>query len=248
MASEYLKWKYRDVKPDEPVRLTRKEQLLNWWHYHKWYVLIGVLLAGIAVSLVRSALHIGEVQPDYRFAYVGSDPLPADTAAALETALAQYGEDCNGDGRVVVRLRQYSGTGNVQTSNSDTAYYAYASQITLMADLEDCESYFFILQDYETFQANYAILRHLDGTLPETGPVGDDAPVAVQWADCPVLSGLELGAYSEAIGEEVRSGDSQALLSGFYFARRGFWTDKTVDNAEGCDALWDVLTKGAVTK
>ena len=43
MASEYLKWKYRDVKPDEPIRLTRKEKALNWWHYHKWYVLLGIL-------------------------------------------------------------------------------------------------------------------------------------------------------------------------------------------------------------
>ena len=34
MASEYLKWKYRDVKPDEPSpELTGKEKLANWFHY-----------------------------------------------------------------------------------------------------------------------------------------------------------------------------------------------------------------------
>ena len=248
MASEYLKWKYRDVKPDEPIRLTRKEKALNWWHYHKWYVLLGSLLLGIVGSLVKSALHIGEIRPDYQFAYVGSDPLPADTVAALESALAEYGEDCNGDGSVIVRLNQYTGTGNLQTDNSDTAYYAYASNVTLMADLEDCESYFFILQKYETFQANYAILRHLDGTMPEDGLARDERPIALQWSDCPVLAGLELGAYSESVGDQEISGDSQELLSGLYFARRGFWTDKTADNAEGCDALWDELTRGAVLK
>ena len=212
MASEYLKWKYRDVKPDEPIRLTRKEKALNWWHYHKWYVLLGILLLGIVGSLVKSALHIGEIRPDYQFAYVGSDPLPADTVAALES------------------------------------YYAYASNVTLMADLEDCESYFFILQKYETFQANYAILRHLDGTMPEDGLARDERPIALQWSDCPVLAGLELGAYSESVGDQEISGDGQELLSGLYFARRGFWTDKTADNAEGCDALWDELTRGAVLK
>lgn len=35
MASEYLKWKYRDVKPDEPPKpLTRKEKLANWFYYY----------------------------------------------------------------------------------------------------------------------------------------------------------------------------------------------------------------------
>ena len=248
MASEYLKWKYRDVKPDEPVRLTRKEQVLNWWHYHKWYVLLGILLLGIGGSLVKSALHIGEIQPDYQFAFVADELLPADTVTALESALAEYGEDCNGDGKVTVRLNQYTGTGNVQTDNSDTAYYAYASEVTLMADLEDCESYFFILQDYETFQMDYAILRHLDGTLSDAGLTRDEKPIALQWSDCPVLSGLELGTYSESVGDQEISGDSQERLSGFYFARRGFWTDRTVDNADGCDILWDALTRGAVTK
>ena len=52
MASEYLKWKYRDVKPDEPIRLTRKEKALNWWHYHKWYVLLGSLIPGALTGLI----------------------------------------------------------------------------------------------------------------------------------------------------------------------------------------------------
>ena len=45
MASEYLKWKYRDVKPDAPLVLTPKEKRANWWHYHKWTLLSGVVVA-----------------------------------------------------------------------------------------------------------------------------------------------------------------------------------------------------------
>jgi len=37
MASEYLKWKYKDVRPDIPKELTPAEKRSNWWHYHKWY-------------------------------------------------------------------------------------------------------------------------------------------------------------------------------------------------------------------
>ena len=36
MAGEYFRWKYRDVKPDEPPpEPTGKEKLANWFHYYK---------------------------------------------------------------------------------------------------------------------------------------------------------------------------------------------------------------------
>ena len=35
MASEYYKWKYKDVTPDAPPPpLGRKEKALNWLYYH----------------------------------------------------------------------------------------------------------------------------------------------------------------------------------------------------------------------
>lgn len=68
MASEYLKWKYRDVKPSQPVQLTKKELRRNWWHYHKWHVLFGAAAVCMAVSLVWSM--VMQVRPDYQIAYV----------------------------------------------------------------------------------------------------------------------------------------------------------------------------------
>lgn len=45
--SEYLNWKFRDVKPDGPApALTPRQKLANWWHYSKWFVLGGGSLAG----------------------------------------------------------------------------------------------------------------------------------------------------------------------------------------------------------
>lgn len=244
MASEYLEWKYRDVKPDVPKQLTGREKAQNWWHYHKWHIVLGAVLLIAAVDIGRSALGIGEVRPDYQIAYVGTDVLPEDTVTALETALAGLGEDCNGDGDVVVQLNQYIEAGSANTENSDTAYYAYASEVTLMADLEDCESYFFILQDGETFQKGYQILSRLDGSLPDDQD-NDFQDCYLRWPDCPILSGLELGDYTELVADQEVSGSNQELLSGMYFARRGFWGEKTCENVEGCEALWDKLTEGA---
>ena len=242
MASKYLTWKYRDVRPDQPRELTAKEKRANWWHYHKWYVVIGLVLVLALGSILRNALGVGKVIPDVQLAYVGGSLLPADTVSALENALAQLTADANGDGRVVVRVNQYVSAGG--SGDGDAAMYAYASNTTMMADLTSCDSYFFLLEDPDTFQRNYQVLRRLDGTLP-TDFDRDYENYYLSWADCPALAGLELGSYSETLINQTVTGDSQELLSRLYIARRGFWNEnKTVNHPDECDALWAKLTKG----
>lgn len=239
MASEYLQWKYRDVKPQEKVELTPAEKRKNWWHYHKWHVGLGVVLAGIAVSWACNALGVGQIRPDYQIAYVGTNALPDDTATAVETVFATLGEDLNGDGKVAVRLNQYPSTGGMD------AGMAASAEVTLMGDLLDHESYFFLLEDPAWFQVNYHTLRRLDGSLPEQGDYAADGTY-LAWAECPALAGAELGDFSyEVLGETV-TGSSEELVSGLFLARRGFWTEDTCAYPEGCDALWSKLTEGAV--
>lgn len=238
MASEYLKWKYRDVKPRERPPLTREERRINWWHYHKWHVAIGVLLTGICVSLVCHALGVGQVRPDYQVAYVGKNALPEDTAAAIEAQFAALGEDLNGDGRVAVQLNQYPSTGGADPSS------AAATEITLMADLLECDSYFFLLEDPAWFQVNYHSLRRLDGSLPEDGNYSADGTYW-RWDQCPALRSMELGTYSYEVMGKTVSGNSGELAGRLCLARRGFWTEKTCQYAAGCDSLWDRLTGGA---
>lgn len=241
MASKYLTWKYRDVQPDQPRELTAKEKRANWWYYHKWHVVIGIVLVLALGNIIWSALGIGKVFPDYQVAYVGSTSLPADAVSALENALAQLGTDANGDGRVVVKVNQFVSADG--SGDEDAAMYAYASNTTMMADLASCDSYFFLLEDPDTFQRNYQVLRRLDGTLP-TDFDRDYENCYLPWTACPALAGLELGSYSETVLDQTIAGDSQELLSNLYIARRGFWTDKTVSNPDECDTLWAELTKG----
>ena len=150
MASEYLKWKYRDVEPEKPIELTKKQRRRNWWYYHKWHVLIAAALVLIGADWAWNALT--RVRPDYQIAYVGSAPLDQADAAAWEARLAALGADCNGDGRVAVRINQY-------LSAQEDAMYAAASNVKLLADLDARESYFFLLEDPEKFQADYEILQ-----------------------------------------------------------------------------------------
>ena len=62
MASEYLKWKYRDVQPERAVELTSQQKRANWWYYHKWHVLLGAGLialgvAGVILPTASALLH-----------------------------------------------------------------------------------------------------------------------------------------------------------------------------------------------
>ena len=240
MASEYLKWKYRDVQPWERRELTPAEKRRNWWHYHKWHVVIGVVLLGIAVDLAVHALGIGQVKPDYQVAYVGTNALPNDTAAAIESAFSALGEDLNGDGRVVVKLVQYA------SANGADAGVLTSTEVALTADLMECESYFFLLEDPERFQISYHSLRRLDGSLPEDGDYSAEGTY-LGWGQCPALAGTELGNYSYEVMGKTVTGSSDELAAGLHLARRGFWTEKTTLYPEECGRLWDRLTEGALS-
>lgn len=236
MSSEYWKWKFKDVQPEEKRELTPEEKRRNWWHYHKWHIAAGAVLIAIPCSIAWSALR--QIKPDYQIAYVGENTLPDDTVTALETELAALGEDLDGDGRVVVRLAQYA------SSSRAEAGAAAAAEVRLMADIMERESYFFLLEDPEQFQKAYRSLCRLDGTLPAEGDYSAEGTY-LAWDDCPVLDNLDLGEFSYPLMGETASGSSNELLSRLYIARRGFWTEESAPHPEGCEALWEKITEGA---
>lgn len=236
MASEYLKWKYRDVKPDEPVTLTSAEKRKNWWHYHKWHVFLGIVLLVSLASIGWHAMGFGETLPDYRIAYVGTNPLPDDTVSAIENVFASLGEDLNGDKKVSVLLTQYAG--------GEDAEAVYAANMSLMGDLLECQSYFFLLEDPERFQEEYHSLCRLDGSLPADYDNSINE-TCLAWNQCPVLTAKDLGAYSYSLLGETFTGDNNSLIEPLFLGRRGFWTEKTTEYPEGCEALWKRITEGA---
>lgn len=223
MASEYLKWKYRDVKPDEPVQYTKKQKAANWWRYHRWWLLAGAALLIALADIGINALGIGKVAPDYQLAYVASAPLSDGTVAALEKTLAALGEDCNGDGRGVFKVNSY--VDMAASPDNDQPGYAYAANVRLMADLEASESYFFICDAPETLHANYDILANADGDIAGAGEAVDARP----WESLPALAALDV---------------DQSEMAGLYLARRGFWGDRVCKHKAQCDALWDAMTEG----
>lgn len=215
----------------------------NWWYYHKWYVIIGIILFLITCNLIGNALGLFQESPDLQVAYVGKVPLSSDTAAALEQAFTSLATDYNHDGEVIVRINQYI-DGN-QENDADTAYYQYASEITLIGDISDCESYFFLLEDPDNFQRTYQLLANADGSCPDSSDYAT-TDKTFQWSDCPVLADMELGTYTSITPGQTGEENNQDFLSRLYLGRRCFYTDAVTDHVEECSKVWNLLYENAM--
>lgn len=218
--------------------LTKQQRRKTWWYYYKWYVICGVILLGIVINLIGSRLGLWTKTPDLQIAYIGKEQLPADTVSAIEQAFASLASDFNGDGKIIVKVNQY--IYGIQSDDPETSYYEYASEISLIGDISNCESYFFLMDDPEQFQRNFQLLACPDGTCPTDTDYSPEDKV-ILWADCPLLSEMNLGTYSTfVLGKEI-AGNNQELLSGLFIGRRCFFTDAVTKHARECSDLWDAL-------
>lgn len=225
-------------KLEESEKQKQYKKWKNWWYYHKWYVLCAVVLFGIAVSIIGNALGLWRKSPDFQIAYLGKTELPQETAAALEQAFSSIASDFNGDGEVIVQINQY--IDGMQSSDAETAYYEYASEISLIGDISNCDSYFFLMDDPKHFQQEFQLLASSDGSCPDPADYSVEDKV-IPWSDCPVLCEQELGTYSAIILGESITGNNQDFLSDLYLGRRCFFTDDLTDHTEQCSKLWDYL-------
>lgn len=224
-----------------PKQYTRKEKFANWFYYYKWWLLIVLALLYVAGSILWNKLGVGKTRPDYRLAYVGSAFLPDQCREALETELARLAEDTNGDGRVVVEIRQYI---TADLTDPENFAYNYATEMKLAADISGEESYFFLMEDAEAFQKDYQVLAYLDGAIPEDGDFSAEGK-ALRWQECPVLAGLELGDFEENYADQTITVSCQEWLADLYFGRRFFYGGSVNKGTKARENFWLVLTAGA---
>lgn len=225
----------------EKKTYTRLQRLENWFYYNKLWVFAGAVILWILGSMVWNLLGIGQTAPDYTISYMGRRKLPQDCVTALETALAQLGEDLNGDGKVVVKLNQRVVTDN---SYADNMTYSYGAEITMLADITEGESHFFLLENPVDFQLSYQVLANPDGSVPGADDY-EALDKVYRWADCPVLASLKLGTYEDSYLDITETGEIQELLKDLYLGRRYYVGNSAPAHLEQYEALWGILTEGA---
>lgn len=239
MASEYLLKKAKEQSVEPERELTPKEKRKNWWAYNKRAVLIGLAVAALVGYAIWDAVCNATPEPDYQIAYVGEVGLPEDTASALESALAEKGRDLNADGQVLVQVKQY-----VMSSQVEDPQAVIGDWVRLNGDISICEFFCFLMDDPASFQERYGMLAYPDGTIPEEGAESSDA-LWYAWKDCPILWGMDLGSADLGGVDEEITVENQRLLSELYIGRGIFMEGWESENLDAYAALWEAMTEGA---
>lgn len=201
-----------------PGKAERRKYWKNWWYYYKWYVVCAVIVLGITLDVLGSALGLWQKKPDFQVAYVGKSPLSEDAVSALEQTFVSIGGDFNGDGEIIVQINQY--VSGISNADADAAYYEYADEVSLIGDISDCESYFFLTDDPVNLQRRFQILANADGSCPDDTDYSTEGKVIAWTLD-------EDGA--DLLPDEI------------YLGRRCFFTDDLTEHYEQCNELWNLI-------
>ena len=107
----------RPAAPDKPLTAQeqKKRSRANWWYYN-WGIVAVAAMVIVGVAYVAHGL-LTTVDPDYTVAVVTAEALPDEAVQRLQTALADYAEDANGDGTVVVQVNNYTWSADAWARN-----------------------------------------------------------------------------------------------------------------------------------
>lgn len=171
---------------------TKKDKFKNWWYYNKKILLLVIFLVAVAVSIVWSI--VGKVKPDYTIALMTQSSVDADALEILEKHIADYGEDLNGDGKVVVNIANYA----VANSTDDNAYdynAQMAAQTQFVADMSTAESMIWIYDDVG--KASMGDIGDVFKNLNYDSKSTDKTEIA--WSEVKGLANTDFSGYSNSI-------------------------------------------------
>ena len=208
----------RPAAPDKPLTAQeqKKRSRANWWYYN-WGIVAVAAMVFVGVAYVAHGL-LTTVDPDYTVAVVTAEALPDEAVQHLQTALADYAEDANGDGAVVVQVNNYTWSVDAALTEQNQQM-AGATQMN--TDLSSGESNIWILEDPEGFEQAYGALREKLGENWKTQ--------LILWSQQPTLSNLDLGSYNTA-ADGSQTVDVQSRFAGY-----------SVAVFDTSDALWQAL-------
>lgn len=161
----------------------------------------------MAALVVAGVVYVAQglrtaADPDYTVAVVTAEALPDEAVQNLQTALADYAKDANGDGAVIVQVNNYTWSANAALTDMNGQM---AGATRMNTDLANGESRIWVLEDPAGFEAAY-------GALSEKLSA-DWQTKLIPWSSQPALSGLELGSYNTA-ADGSQTVDVQHRLAG----------------------------------
>lgn len=189
-----------EIKPETP-----KQKRQNWWFYHKVPLIVTILLAGVAFSIVYSI--VSQVEPDYTVALLTSYTMPESGTKELERCISAYADDRNGDGQVVVEVANYVFSSSVPSTLNE-GEQLQAEMVKLTADCTSNDSMIFLHDEaaFEMMENNFGgLFQYNDGTTMPTTAL-DYENAMRPWSDFQAFSQFEpVGEEGDSFTGEVLS-------------------------------------------
>ncbi len=222
----------------ETGKKTPKSRWENFWYYHKWHVIIGAFLIFVVLFFVYDMT--SKVNPDYEIGMITETAYPAEAIDALQAEITKYGQDRNGDGKVIVSVNNYV----MQTDSSGGMIdpnVRMAGYVKVTNDLSNGTSMIFITDDksFRNEQDELQMFTYLDGSKPAEN-AKDYEKMRMNLTDCKRLSTLKLNDTPE-ISQEIlkKLSISMRTIADTQLEKQ---QDKTAYYAD-CKRLFDEITK-----
>ena len=208
----------------EKKNLSPKDKRENFWFYHKWHIVIVLVVLVFAALLSKDFFN--RVNPDYEIGLLTKTSFPEDAVNQLQEALAEKAVDRNNDGQVIVRVNQYvivPGSGEELTSDGQAASapaegsasasssaegqeassqyvdanMQMASMVKFSVDTQDDQSIIFLVAEdsIDYFQNSYHLFAKSDYSSPDMES-SDTGDIGIPWEELPYLDGLKLTVQS----------------------------------------------------
>lgn len=195
---------------------TKKDKRKNWWHYHKTYLLIILIALALVISVVYSI--VTKVSPDYQIGMITSYTMDDGVIESLQNYLAEYADDRNGDGQVVVQINQYT-----LSSDENMDYNTLqASVVRFTADASSMESVIYLHDEnglaYFTEDTLEGFFSYTDGTAMPEG-ASDYENAMYSWSEISALNRYEPPALEDSY-TELSSNDIKTLLERYRISIR----------------------------
>jgi len=219
---------------------TKKSKWENFWFYHKWHIVI----IATACLLVGWFVHdmVAKVNPDYQIGLITEASYPNDVIEGMQTEIAKYGKDLNGDGKVVVQINSYifskentsstaTATSSKENASSTTVPTSAvtmdpqvneANVVRFMADISNTSSAIFLTDDasFKSQQKVNSLFAYLDGTKPKAGAT-DFEKMRVSWNQCKLLSQFKIST------NQLSQSNVQKLLGNLNISMRVSTSEST---------------------
>ena len=212
---------------------TPQEKFSNWWFYNKKILLVVVLIIAMIISVAASIL--SQDKPDYIIAIANAYAIDEDAIDIVEKHIAQYGEDLNGDGEVVVEIRDYYFLVNDNADKELAESVFEAASVKYAADMASCDSMIWLYDDY-----GISFLINNEASFRE----------GVKWDEVPGLADIDFSAFEHEI---LTAANMEQAFSQFTVAMRvkegsGFESDKKkLEYYDACEKLLENLKSDTKT-